>query len=121
MQPHNAPSGHWYEGGVHFVRKESVGLRFSSSFKGWSAGQHYNVRFKLNRYPLRRQHQALDTAFMQDRILFPMQIHVLPDNVPDVPLRVFNKLIATNPPQLLAVKSIIRQPLGAVPFVIFGP
>ncbi|KAJ6469382.1 P-loop containing nucleoside triphosphate hydrolase protein [Mycena sanguinolenta] len=116
-------SGHWFEGGVHFVRKEEVGLRLHTSFRV-SPADRFIVRFKLNRYPLRRQHLALGTEYSEDRVLFP-----LPSHVPTVPyptqasarLEVFNPLIAANAPQLQAVVSIVKRPPGSVPFVVFGP
>jgi helicase MOV-10 len=104
------------------VRKEEVGLRFHASFR-WSKNQQYKVRFKLNRYPLRRQHQALDTAFAQDRLLLPLgaRVSILSANDPDLRIRCYNKLIATNAYQLQAVTSIVQQQSGSVPFVVFGP
>lgn len=124
VQPHGSAPGHWFEGGVHVVRKDEVGLRFHASFRGWYKEKRYNVAFKLNRYPVRRQHQALDTAFSQDRILFPMTTHLprRPYPRPAVARLVcFNPLIASNPPQLQAVVSIVKRAPGAVPFVVFGP
>jgi helicase MOV-10 len=124
LQPHSIKSGRWFEGYVHVVRKEEVGLRFHFSFQGWSETQRYNVRFKLNRFPLRRQHQALDSAFTARRVLFPAPGDLLTNpnlTRPHIRITVFNDLIATNPRQLLAVNSILRQAPGSVPFVIFGP
>lgn len=118
-------NGHWYCGHVHVVRREEVGLRFHSSFKSLGTDR-FHVRFKLNRYPMRRQHLAMDTAFAQDRVLFPTRAH-LPGGTyqyplaKDVKLKVFNPLIAQNPPQLQAVTSIAQRAPGSVPFVIFGP
>ncbi|KAJ7034547.1 P-loop containing nucleoside triphosphate hydrolase protein [Mycena alexandri] len=122
VQKHGSTVGHWYEGGVHVVRKEEVGLKFNSSFRA-KAADLFNVRFKLNRYPLRRQHLALDTVFTEDRVLFPLPLHVpnVPYPRPNRILKVFNPLIATNAPQLQAVTSILKRPPGSVPFVIFGP
>ncbi|KAK7046911.1 Rna helicase [Favolaschia claudopus] len=123
VQKHSSASGHWFEGGVHFVRKEEVGLRTHSSFRA-SPADRFNIRFKLNRYPLRRQHLALDTAYSEDRVLFPVAQHVptIPYPTPSsAKLRVFNSLIGTNAPQLQAVVSIVKRPPGSVPFVIFGP
>ncbi|GLB39145.1 putative helicase [Lyophyllum shimeji] len=124
VQPKGAREGHWFEGGVHAVRKEEVSLRFDRSFRGWSRDQLYNVRFKLNRYPVRRQHQALDSAFAEERVLFPNRTH-LPDGPypkqANARLRVVNPLIGTNAPQLQAVISIVKQPPGSLPFIIFGP
>jgi helicase MOV-10 len=123
VQKHGAVEGHWYEGHVHFVRQASVGLRFDRSFHGWSQQQRYTVRFKLNRIPMRRQHQALDTAFASDNFLFPRKAHILPlASRPGVgPIMPFNSLIATNPPQLQAVTSILLQQPGSAPFAVFGP
>ncbi|KAF8869389.1 AAA domain-containing protein [Infundibulicybe gibba] len=95
VQAAGTTTGRWFEGHAHVVRKEEVGLRFHSSFSGWSAQQKYTVHFKLNRIPMQRQHQALDAAFTQDRM--------------------HNPLIATNPPQIRAVQSIVSQPPGSVP------
>lgn len=123
VQKHGAVEGHWYEGHVHFVRQASVGLRFDRSFHGWSEQQRYTIRFKLNRIPMRRQHQALDTAFAFDKFLFPRKAHILPlVSRPGVgPIVPFNSLIATNPPQLQAVTSILLQQPGSAPFAVFGP
>jgi helicase MOV-10 len=126
IQKQGSQNGHWHEGGVHVVRKEEVGMKFHSSFRP-STRERFQARFKLNRYPMRRQHQALDTAFTQDRVLFPLGEHL--PNAIKVPgavfstekVRVFNPLIAQNPPQLQAVASIMRMPAGSVPFVVFGP
>ncbi|KAJ3980519.1 P-loop containing nucleoside triphosphate hydrolase protein [Lentinula detonsa] len=119
----NSPPGHWYEGGVHVLRKEEVGLRFHRSFVA-SPSDRFLVRFKLNRYPMRRQHQALDSAFSQDRVLFPTNLHLpkgaLRTTAPST-LRWYNPLIANNPPQKQAVLSIAYREPGSMPFIIFGP
>ncbi|KAK7047873.1 hypothetical protein VNI00_006201 [Paramarasmius palmivorus] len=114
--------GRWYEGGVHVVRKEEVGLKFHSSFLPTSSPRdRHLVRFKLNRIPIRRQHQALDSAFTQERVLFPSHEHLRPVSYPPLGNRTFNPLIASNTRQMQAVTSIVRMPSGSVPFVIFGP
>ncbi|KAJ3568903.1 hypothetical protein NP233_g5406 [Leucocoprinus birnbaumii] len=76
VRRNEGPPGHWYAGHVHFVRQCEVGLRFHQSFEGWSQEQKYHIRFKLNKIPLWRQHQALDTHFDQPRILFPISSHL---------------------------------------------
>ncbi|CAK5278608.1 unnamed protein product [Mycena citricolor] len=121
VQQTGAAAGHWFEGGVHVVRKEEVGLRFHSSFGKASPLARFTVRFKLNRHPVRRQHLALDTAFDEDRVLFPEQTHMPAGPVPSKRYPVKNPLIAHNPPQLQAVVSIVERAPGSVPFVIFGP
>jgi helicase MOV-10 len=124
FQRHGARQGHWYEGAVHVVRKLEVGVRFNASFGGWSKEQVYNVHFKLNRYPLRRQHQALSTTFTPNRLLFPLEAHIQTRQHPSrttIRPTVINPLIGQNPPQLQAVTSIVNQKAGSVPFVVFGP
>ncbi|KAJ3904549.1 P-loop containing nucleoside triphosphate hydrolase protein [Lentinula edodes] len=121
-RPSGSP-GHWYEGGVHVVRRDEVGLRFHRSFVA-SAGERFFVRFKLNRFPMRRQHQALDSAFSQDRVLFPGKLHLsksIPRTIGPSTLRWYNTLIAGNPPQKQAVLSITYREPGSMPFIIFGP
>ncbi len=118
-------TGKWFEGRVHIVHKENVGMRFHGSFHaGYSISQRYRARFKLNRYPLRRQHQALETAFSPERILFPKVEDILQRTTPpvsDIRPRIHNRLIAGNPAQILAVASIVRLPAGSPPFCLFGP
>lgn len=119
----SSPEGHWFDGGVHVVRKEDVGLVFHRSFVA-SPSERFLVRFKLNRIPMRRQHQALDTAFSQDRVLFPTSLHqprLMPRTNAPSTMRWYNSLIAGNPPQKQAVLSIMYREPGSMPFVIFGP
>lgn len=123
VQPIGSEAGRWYQGFVHFVRQLEVGLRFNASF-GYTPEQRCKVRFKLNRYPLRRQHQALDSVLHSDRILFPTSANLTQTTVPSVAkvrARIFNKLIATNPAQLQAVATIVDQPRGSPPLGLFGP
>lgn len=117
-------TGKWFEGCVHLVRKEEVGMKFGHGFPGYTPSQRYRVRFKLNRIPLRRQHQALDSVFSPSRLLFPIAAHVLNGGScprPGFGLTIRNKLIQGNPPQLQAVMSIVHLPQGSPPFVVFGP
>ncbi|KAI0945600.1 hypothetical protein AcW1_001785 [Taiwanofungus camphoratus] len=124
VQPHGSQRDRWFEGHVHVVRKEEVGLRLNASFRHYDANRLHKVRFKLNRLPLRRQHQALDTVFYPDRLLFPAQEHVTahaPPQAVDIQPYIYNRLIAGNPAQLQAVTSISNLAIGSVPFVVFGP
>ncbi|EMD34731.1 hypothetical protein CERSUDRAFT_54531 [Gelatoporia subvermispora B] len=121
VQPNNIEGGKWYEGFVHVERRNEVGLRFGGSFS-YSSSQRFRVRFRLNRIPLRRQHQALDVAFHPERLLFPEHKHIQA-NVPanSAVLTMYNHLIASNPAQVRAVTQILGQPAGSPPFVVFGP
>ncbi|KAF4616960.1 hypothetical protein D9613_008723 [Agrocybe pediades] len=124
VQEVGAAEGRWFEGHVHVLRQAEVGLRFHTTFVRNPAGKHFHVRFKLNRIPVRRQHQAMNSAFTEDRVLFPRVSH-LPGGPCRRPsrlgLKLCNPLIASNPPQLQAVSSIVSLPRGSPPFVVFGP
>lgn len=123
VQPAGSTNGHWFEGGVHVVRREEVGLRLHGSFKA-TLGSQFHIRFKLNRYPLRRQHMALDTVFAQQRVLFPGNAQLSSKTFPtakDVRVVTYNPLLRSNPPQLQAVISIMQRPPGSIPFIVFGP
>ncbi len=76
VQEQNASDTRWFEGHVHVVHQAEVGLCFHSSFGRYNEGRRFHVRFKLSRIPLRRQHQAMDTVFMEDRVLFPLLSHL---------------------------------------------
>ncbi|KAK7047868.1 hypothetical protein VNI00_006196 [Paramarasmius palmivorus] len=120
VRKHNSPEGKWYEGGVHVVRLEDVGMKFHKSFS-ITPSERVEVRFKLNRYPMRRQHQALNRDFKLVNVMFPTEAHI-PDTVPGVRgITLHNELIAGNPRQLQAIVSIMNLPPGSAPFIIFGP
>ncbi|KAH9943568.1 P-loop containing nucleoside triphosphate hydrolase protein [Amylocystis lapponica] len=124
LQPHGSKDRKWFEGYVHVVRKEEIGLRLHMSYREHQPNKLYNVRFTLNRTPLRRQHQALDSAFHPDRLLFPLPGHVATRKIPssaDIKSHIYNKLITTNPAQIQAVASIVDQKPGTAPFIVFGP
>ena len=125
MQEQGATSaGRWFEGHVHIVRETEVALRFHGSFKVYAPGRQFHVRFKLNRVPVKRQHQAMDAVFTEDRVLFPAVKHLPSGGPPSVAksaLKIYNTLISSNEPQLQAVVSIVAQRPGSLPFVIFGP
>ena len=124
MQRQGQEKGHWFEGYVHFVRLSSVGLRFNEAFRGHVPASSYNIRFKLNRIPLRRQHEALASAFNPERILFPKLSNVLAQAVPQAATMahlIYNRLIVDNQPQLQAVTSMCHLPAGSPPFIVFGP
>lgn len=112
--------GRWYEGIVHVLEQEHVGLLFAQNFQ-WSQAERYDIKFVFNRYPLRRQHQALHCPFNDNRVLFPWpeqvkRVAALPDQ-----LQLYNQSIASNAEQLLAVKTISHLPAGAHAFLVFGP
>ncbi|KAG8853053.1 hypothetical protein FRB96_008431 [Tulasnella sp. 330] len=122
----NIGDGKWFEGYVHKVEKTRVALVFHPSFRA-IRGQRFDVRFRLSRLPLRRMHQALETNCLEPRLLFPNPsiVETLRMRRPTVMetrvIQPFDKKIAENAPQWLAVCSIANLRPGAVPFVVFGP
>ena len=103
------------------IELDTVLLRFNNSFrKGWSANQRYNVRFKLNRHMIRREQYALDSEFTEERALFPTTSHIPTTQYIDA-LQTVNPCVSTNARQLQAIVSILNQPKGAPPFIVFGP
>lgn len=134
----NLSSVQWYEGRVHFVRRADVGLFFNPTFRthvqALPSSALFAVRFKLNRHPLRRQHQALDLELGSglgaplQRILFPSPCDLQrqmrrdsEDALEKMRARIYNPLIAHNEAQLRAVSAITEQAAGSMPFIIFGP
>ncbi|VDC03812.1 unnamed protein product [Peniophora sp. CBMAI 1063] len=126
VQPRNTRDAKsWFEGHVHEVAELRVGLRFNNKFPVPSPAQPFEVRFKLNRTPLRRQHQALEQdLYRSDRVLFPKAEHLLPPlSQPVQPgeVHLFNEHIVNNQSQLDAVMAILNLPEGSPPFALFGP
>ena len=89
-------------------------------------GAQFILRFRLNRMTLRRQYHSLAGSIATlRRLLFP--------SVPDIkPMRYLSKAeidnldlvndnIRDDVQQLQTIVSILRQPKGSVPFIIFGP
>lgn len=123
VKPHGS-NGKWHAGYVHHVELEHVSLQFHHSFVGLK-NQKFDVRFTLGRTPLRRMHAGLSVAWNPARLLFPAQEHIQDCVAPSADeisaVRLFNRTLETNPSQKLAVTSILCQPPGGVPFVVFGP
>lgn len=122
VRPHDPSATNnttWYIGYVHVVRRDEVGLRFARQFLP-PTRTRFDVRFCLNRIPLLRMHQALATAFVEPRVLFPAPEHDKQQRATQ-PVVAINPLVGRNPPQLLAVNSIMRLAPGSPPFAIFGP
>ncbi|KAF8320844.1 P-loop containing nucleoside triphosphate hydrolase protein [Clavulina sp. PMI_390] len=116
--------GPFYAGYVHMVEHEHVLLKFNYSFSA-VRGQRFDVRFTLNRSSLRRMHQALAVAWNPERILFPserdIEFSTAPTEEEISDVRLVNRYLESNPSQKLAVTSILNQPPGSIPFIIFGP
>jgi helicase MOV-10 len=120
VRAQGSSEGRWFEGVVHVVHDAEVGLRFSRSFD-YAPTRRFDIQFAFNRYPLRRQHQALNSAFREDRVLFPRTDHISPLKPKPDHIVWFNTDIGNNSHQASAVETILRLPEGAHPFIIFGP
>ncbi|KDQ60007.1 hypothetical protein JAAARDRAFT_593478 [Jaapia argillacea MUCL 33604] len=117
--------GPWFEGCVHAVRGDTISLRFGDEFNTYR-GKIFDVRFKLNRMPLRRMHQALLAWGAAPRLTFPGPEHasyglVDPMLVDAIQAQLVNRTIAQDKEQLCAIAAIVNQPRGSAPFIIFGP
>jgi helicase MOV-10 len=113
----------WYEGHVHYVRELQVALRFHRSFPKDVTQLRFDVRFQLNRIPLRRQYQTLRAVHHALHLLFPRPTHavqsttILSGNIHTL----HDRKIANNPRQLWAIERILTLPSMSAPFIIFGP
>ncbi|KAJ8474397.1 hypothetical protein ONZ45_g15963 [Pleurotus djamor] len=101
VQESSAPDGKWWRGPVHEVTLDTVSLRFGSGFK----------------------HKPGTTYHKPDieHITFPADSTLATASSSQLDLDFKNQLIATNPAQARAVRSIASLPPGAAPFIVFGP
>jgi helicase MOV-10 len=92
-------------------------------------GTQFLVQFRHNRITLRRQYHALTSSFTSPRrLLFP-SVSDIESNRPlsraeiyDLKFRhLVHRRIRDDPQQLQAVISILEQPPGSVPFIVYGP
>lgn len=102
-----------------------ISLQVPASFDLYRGAQ-FLLRFRLNRMTLRRQYHALASSFAPlRRLLFPSASDIKPirhlskAEIDKLPL--VNQNIRKDDQQLHAVVSILQQPKGTVPFIIFGP
>ncbi|KIY67230.1 P-loop containing nucleoside triphosphate hydrolase protein [Cylindrobasidium torrendii FP15055 ss-10] len=120
----DAPGDTWYEGRVQFIEEKHVSVRFSDEFSTYR-GTKFDVRFVLNRLPLRRMHNALMNKNDQERLLFPAASHVgqkhrVSRQTIDQ-LAPVNRQVGENPEQMETVAAILNMKQGSIPFIIFGP
>ena len=91
-------------------------------------GARFLLRLRLNRMTLCRQYHALESSLRAThmrRLLFPsasdMKSIQRLSETEIINLPLVNKEIGKDEQQLHAVVSILQQPKGTVPFIIFGP
>ena len=112
----------------HHLAVLKVSLRLPADFNINKEAQ-FEARFRHNRIALRRQYHALTVALAPPRrLLFPTVLDIKPmrrpsrakiDNIKFCQL--MNRDIRDDSKQLQAVISILEQPQGSVPFIIYGP
>ena len=92
-------------------------------------GSRFELRITLNRSTLRRQYHALTATLAPPRrLLFPSVSDVKPmrrlsrAEIDNLKFRqLVNRDIRDDGQQLRAVISILEQPPGSVPFIVYGP
>jgi helicase MOV-10 len=117
------PNRTWFQGCVHQVHQNYVSLRFGGDFSVFR-GSKFDVRFVLNRLPLRRMHDALANTFNPTRLLFPGPRNIISARVTPAEIRDITPVyrpLREDEEQLETVAAIVNQRPGSVPFVVFGP
>lgn len=120
-----------YEGRIHNMESRFHGRYTEINLLLWMPEDFntyrnnlFNVRFKLNRMTLRRMHAAVSNPYKPEcnRLLFPSRVDARrPVIAPDFRFEPYNPRIAGDEEQTQAVLSILNQPRGSAPFIIFGP
>lgn len=113
--------GYEYEGFVHSVEQQQVGLGFNRKLVDiFQKNMKFSVRFTFNRRPLRLMHRALDLVESNrlTEMLFPTSFPK--PYSPKMKLVMRKREIESNLEQRTAVENIV---LGKTPpiYIIFGP
>ncbi|THH18848.1 hypothetical protein EW146_g2192 [Bondarzewia mesenterica] len=99
-------------------------LRLPQEFNSIYQGSVFNLRFKYNRMPMRRMHEAISRPFQfnPERLLFPASEDAPTDIVGGTGhIKLYNEGIGSDEDQLLTVRSIVHLPPGSIPFIVYGP
>ena len=115
----------------HHLAVMKMSLRLPTDLNHYYTGPNvqFIVQVRHNRITLRRQYHALTKSFPPPRrLLFPSVLDVKPNRhlskteIYNLKFRhLANRRIRDDPQQLQAVVSILEQPKGSVPFIIYGP
>ncbi|KAG8727765.1 hypothetical protein FRC10_005656, partial [Ceratobasidium sp. 414] len=119
-EPGASYRGLLHGGFVTEVQQSDLILRMHESFPSVS-NQLWDVRFTVNRLLLRRMHDAINKAGPHERILFPNASHRKLSVGGGSSIPRLDRKVASNFQQSMAVRHILTQPAGDVPFIIFGP
>jgi helicase MOV-10 len=112
----------------HHLAVLKMSLRLPPDFNLYGETQ-FVLRFRHNRITLRHQYHALTNSFPPPRrLLFPSVSDIKPKRhlsraeVYNLKFRhLVNRRIRDDPQQLQAVVSVLEQPKGSVPLIIYGP
>jgi len=122
---HEAPNAKKYTGTVHQVLDKSVRLGLSPGLRSRHLPNlKYDVRFTVNRYPLKIMYRALELATPDflSTLLFPSTAAAIPSAKPEIKVNsFFNRNIESNPEQQKAVRHIVSGGVPGIPYIIFGP
>ena len=115
----------------HHLAVMKVSLRLPTDLNHYYTGPNtqFVVQVRHNRITLRRQYHALTKSFPPPRrLLFPSVLDMKPNrHLSKTEIYnlnycyLVNKCIRDDPQQLQAVVSILEQPKGSIPFIIYGP
>jgi helicase MOV-10 len=105
-----------------------MSLRLPAEFNLYQGAQ-FVLQFRHDRTLLRYQYHALAVSFASPRrLLFPSAPDIKPKQglsrveIDNLKFRsLVNRSIRDDPQQLQAVVSVLEQPKGSVPFIIYGP
>jgi helicase MOV-10 len=112
----------------HHLAVLKVSLRLPTDFNLYK-GTRFELRFRHNCSTLRRQYHALTATLAPPRrLLFPSASDIKPTRglsraeINNLKFgQLVNRDIRDDGQQLQAVISILEQPPGSVPFIIYGP
>jgi helicase MOV-10 len=115
----------------HHLAVMKLSLRLPTDLNHYYTGPNvqFVVRVRHNRITIRRQYHALTKSFPPPRrLLFPSVLdiksnrHLSKAEIYNLNYcHLVNRCIRDDPQQLQAVVSILEQPKGSIPFIIYGP
>jgi helicase MOV-10 len=112
----------------HHLAVLKMSLRLPADFNLYRGAQ-FILQLRHNRTNLRYQYHTLTASFASPRrLLFPSVSDIKPKRhlsrieIYNLKFRhLVNRTIRDDPQQLQAVVSILEQPPGSVPFIVYGP
>ncbi|XP_033647607.1 putative helicase MOV-10 isoform X2 [Asterias rubens] len=121
-----------YKGYVHRVELEELVLGFNKEFVNRHiAGEKYHIVFTFNRFPLRRQHFAVEEAFKyhMEPVLFPkstdqgskIPLCTVKEDTSEFSKQLYDRKLESNEEQMRAIQHIVKGSSRPAPYLVFGP